>query len=56
MEMGLISVFDILFQGIFVIQDNVPSAIFAYIEIVLDNLEQFSTANTVDKTETQVLE
>ena len=43
-------------QGVYVIRDQVPDKVFDYIEANLANLTNFSTANTVDKTETEVLE
>jgi len=43
-------------QGIFVIQNWDATQVFNYIEAMLAANSQFSTANTVDKTETQVID
>jgi sRNA-binding regulator protein Hfq len=43
-------------QGIFVIRDSAPDKVFDYIEANLQNWANFSTASTVNKTETEVLD
>lgn len=43
-------------QGLFVIRDEAPDFIFEYTETILANYQDFLTANTVNKTETEVLE
>jgi hypothetical protein len=42
-------------QGIYLIQEQIPNKVFDYIEANLANWSNFSTANTVNKTETEVL-
>ena len=42
-------------QGIYVIEDHVPAFTFSYIDAVFANISLFSTDNTVNKTETEVL-
>lgn len=43
-------------QGLYLIEANLPETTFAYIEAVLARNSDFSTANTVNKTETEVLD
>lgn len=43
-------------QGLYVIEDHVPAFTFSYIDAVFANIAQFTTDNTVNKTETQVLD
>jgi hypothetical protein len=43
-------------QGLYVIQDQRPFETFQYMQIMLRNNANFSTAATVDKSETEVLE
>jgi len=42
-------------QGLYVIRDEVPTKVFDYMQAVLDRYADFSTANTVDKTQNDVL-
>lgn len=42
-------------QGLYVIRDQLPDKVFEYIEAVLARYSDFSTANTVDKSQTEVL-
>jgi len=43
-------------QGLYVIRDQLPDKVFDYIEANLENLAEFSTSSTVNKTETEVLD
>jgi len=42
-------------QGLYVIRDEVPTKVFDYMQAVLERNADFSTANTVDKTQNEVL-
>jgi hypothetical protein len=42
-------------QGLYVIRDQLPEKVFDYMEAVLGRYPEFSTANTTDKSQTEVL-